>query len=179
MQFFVAKIERGDETLNEIEYMQLLNCTASFVDYGKNNVLQIFNWEQEHLLGQTGKQATMLKSYKNWNEVVGRTLRGKGVELHIDNTQENTRFFVISQTTELKFAMKTKEKTDEDCEIPLSVNEIDFMHKDRGLILTALWIEIEAFQRSLKPSPIIQAWGNHGADGVGGRLRAYGKTNAW
>lgn len=140
------------------DFVKLLNCTARFINYGKHNVLSIFEWEQIHLSKQTGKQAVLLKSYNKWNGIENKIVSGKGVDLDIDGCNEKIRFFDISQTSEPKHGRKAKENTesiakDELTEIPSTDPiEIHFPHKYRGLLLTALWTELSLFQNEYEKS---------------------------
>ncbi len=139
------------------DFIELLDCTARFIDYGKLNVLDIFEWEQTRLFKQTGKQASLLKTYKKWNETENKIVSGKGVELDIDGSDDKIRFFDVSQTSEPKFDRKSKQEADsvstagetkEQAETRAGdITEIGITHKHRGLLLTALWMELSQFQQ--------------------------------
>lgn len=145
------------------DFIKLLDCTARFIGYGKPNILAIFNWQKNILFEQNGKTATVLKSYKKWNEDEKKIVSGKGVELDIDGCDEKIRFYDVSQTTAQKYGgkqkneTKTKEKEEpKELEKPtaenIAVAEIGFTHRHRGLLLTAMWQELGIFQTGFEGS---------------------------
>lgn len=139
--------------MQSTEFIKLLNCVARFINYGKHNVLAIFEWEQNHLYKQNGKQATQLKTYKNWNGIENKMVSGDGVYLEIGDNKEQIRFFDVSQTSESKFKReqsKNKDNLSKGDLIELNQNatdEILFTHKHRPLLLTALWTELTFFHK--------------------------------